>query len=366
MQGGEKMKELYVDGVNTHYRIYIDTSIDKFVSALIENKIKTTDSLFIITDSNVYKIYEKRIRELLKNYKVKIFYINAGEENKNIVSVDSIYSFLIKNDANRDSVLIALGGGVVGDIAGFAAATYMRGIRYINIPTTLISQVDSSIGGKVGYNFSNVKNAVGSFYNPVFVYVSISFLKTLNNVQVISGLGEVIKYGVIKNINLLDFIFKNNKQILELENDKLVYIVRECLKIKSEIIKEDLYDSDERNVLNFGHTAGHAIEVCSKYGMPHGFAVALGMLVSAKISEKKLGLSHEIYEKIYNLCKILNLPTKYNIDNYQAFMYAIKHDKKNDSSIRFVLIDDIESTKIKVSITEKEIIEAVRESIDIK
>lgn len=366
MQGGEKMKELLVDGINTQYRVYIDTSLDKFTSAMAENRVKTTDLLFIITDSNVYKIYEKRIHELFRNYRYKIFYIEAGEENKNIESVGSIYSFLIKNDANRDSVLIAMGGGVVGDIAGFVASTYMRGIRYINIPTTLISQVDSSIGSKVGYNFNNIKNAVGSFYSPVFVYSSISFLKTLENVQIINGLGEVIKYGIIRNINLLEFIYKNNKQILELENDKLVYIVRECLKIKSEIIKEDLLDSEARNVLNFGHTAGHAIEVCSSYEMPHGFAVALGMLVSLKISEKKFGLSDDVYKKVYNLCKILNLPTRYNIDNYQMFMYAIKHDKKNDANIRFVLADDIESIKTKVNVTEKEIIEAIKESIDIK
>lgn len=359
------MKELYVRGINDQYRVYIDTSTDKLASVLTENRIKTTDSLFIITDNNVYRIYEKRINELLKNYKMKIFSISSGEENKNITSVESIYNFLIENNANRESIIIALGGGVVGDIAGFAAATYMRGIRFINIPTTLISQVDSSIGGKTGYNFKNVKNIVGCFYSPIFVYVSIGFLKTLDNEEIINGLGEVIKYGIIKNGNLLDFVYKNSKQILELENDKLVYIVRECLKIKSEVIKNDLYDSGTRNILNFGHTVGHAIEICSSYEIPHGYAVVLGILVALKISEKKLGLSSEVYKKMYNLCKILNLPTQYNIDNYQMFMYAIKHDKKNDSNIRFILIDDIENPIMKISISEKEIIDAVRESIDI-
>lgn len=359
------MKELYIEA-DIPYRVYIDSSMDKFLISLSQNKIKQTDKIFVITDDKVFSIYQEKLKKFTAKCNCKIYKFHNGEANKNYKTVEEIYQFLLKNDADRDSILVAFGGGVVGDITGFVAATFMRGIRYINIPTTVVSQVDSCIGGKVGYNFFDVKNAIGAFYNPMFIFISTGFLKTLNNDQFLDGFGEVIKYGLIGNKAILEFLSKNYKQINELEGDKLLFIVKECLKAKAEVIKLDLRDIGIRNVLNFGHTVGHGIEVSSNYQITHGKAVALGMLAALKLSEHKLGLSVEIYKEVELLYSRFKLPTKYKVDNYSMFLYAIKHDKKNDSEIRFVLLQDVGKCKIKVSITEKEIVAALKQSIENK
>jgi 3-dehydroquinate synthase len=357
------MKELTVRSIEKNYRVYIDNTIDKFHTLLEVNKIKVNDKVFLITDDVVFNIY-KDVIELIKNEtNCKVFYFIHGETNKSINTLQAIYNFLMENGATRNSTLIAFGGGIVGDLVGFAASTYMRGIKFINIPTTLLSQADSCIGGKMGYNYNGIKNAIGNFYNPVFVYVCIGFLKTLKNEQFRDGLGEAIKCGVIKDNQLLQFINNNYKYILEKENDKLLHIVKECLIIKSGVIEQDFKDIGIRNILNFGHTVGHGIEVTSNFGISHGEAVGLGMLVAVKLSESKLLLCEEVYVKLENLLKKLELPVKYKVDNYSSFMYAINHDKKNNGKIRFVLLEEIGKCKIKVEITEEEILAALKESI---
>ena len=260
--------------------------------------------------------------------------------------------------------MIAFGGGIVGDIVGFAAATFMRGIRYINVPTTLISQVDSAIGGKVAYNINGIKNVIGCFYDPIFVFISVNFLKTLNKMQFISGLGEVIKYGLIKSPELLKYLKENIKAVMELENDKLMYIVKECLKIKASVVEEDYKDLGYRNILNFGHTIGHAIETDSSYLIPHGIAVALGSLVSIKLSEMKLNLNPNIYIEIEDIYKKITIETFYKVDNLNSFLYSIKHDKKmENNNIKFTLLENVGACKIKVDVSEEEIIKALKESI---
>lgn len=359
------IKELYIE-TEMPYRVYIDNNMDKFPISLLQNKIKQSDKIFIITDDKVFSIYQEKLKSFTSKYNCKIYSFPNGESNKNYKTVEGIYEFLLKNNADRESILVAFGGGVVGDITGFVAATFMRGISYINIPTTLISQVDSCIGGKTGYDFLNVKNSIGCFYNPMYVFISTSFLKTLSKEQFFDGFGEIIKYGLINNRNILDFINKNYKQINVFEGDKLSFIVKECLKTKEKFVEQDLRDTGMRNILNFGHTIGHGIEVSSNYEVTHGRAVALGMLVELKLSEHKFGLSNDIYKSIEELYSKYNLPTKYKVDNYSMFLYAIRHDKKNDSDIRFVLLEEVEKCKIKVCITEKEIITAVKASIENK
>ncbi len=345
------------------YEIYIEDNINRFYTLFNKHKIEIKNKIFLITDDVIYNIYKDLIDELQCKTECKVYYFAHGENNKNINTVQSIYDFLIENNANRSSTLIALGGGVVGDLVGFVASTYMRGIKFINVPTTLLSQVDSCIGGKVGYDYNGIKNVIGNFYNPVFVYICTSFLKTLEERQFKDGLGEVVKYGMIKDIQLLDFINENYKYILEKKNDKLFYIVKECLNIKSEIVERDFNDSDLRNILNFGHTVGHGIEVSSNFAISHGEAVALGMLVAVKLSEKKLSLNSRIYIKLEALLEKLELPIRYKVDNYSTFLYAINHDKKNTDKIRFVLLEDISKCKIKVEVAAEEIYSAVEESI---
>lgn len=357
------MKELSVQLKDREYKVYINSSLDRFSHALMENKIKDKDLMFIITDNKVHFIYKDTIEKFKEQYNIKIYCFNEGEENKNINTIQGIYSFLIENNANKNSLLIALGGGVVGDIVGFVASTYMRGIRYINIPTTLLSQVDSSVGGKVGYNYNGLKNIIGNFHHPEFVYISTNFLKTLEEKEFQGALGEVIKYGLIKDSSLLSFLNENYKGILEKETDKMIHIIKSCIKIKAEIIKDDLNDTGIRNVLNFGHTVGHAIEINSEGKLTHGEAVALGMLTSIKLSEDIYKLSKDLYGKIVNLYGKLRLPIKHKVDNYTLFMYAINHDKKNDEKIRFILLEELNKPKVKVEINKKDIINALKNSI---
>lgn len=357
------MREIEVEGDNG-YKVYIDRNLDKLYKALEDYKIKANSEMFLITDDKVYSIYKDKIQRLKDIYNVKEFYFKNGEKNKSFETLKEIYSFLIKNNAKRNSIIIALGGGVVGDLVGFVASTYMRGVRYINIPTTLLSQIDSCVGGKVGYNYNGIKNLIGNFYNPQFVFISTNFLKTLDNEQFRDGLGEVIKYGLILDEEIISFVEENYKGILEKESDKLLYISRTCLKLKKQVIELDYKDLGYRNILNFGHTIGHAIEMTSENKITHGEAVALGILVALKLSEHIYGLDNELYSRMERLYNKLGLPTKYKVDNYKLFMYAINHDKKNKNNIRFILLKSIEKPEVKIEINKEHILKAIEESIN--
>ncbi|WP_138204421.1 3-dehydroquinate synthase [Haloimpatiens lingqiaonensis] len=358
------MHEIIVGKEGKIYRVYVENTMDRFKIALKDYKISGESKVFVVTDDLIYNTYKNNIEWLKIKIPFKIFYFKNGEQSKNINTVKKVYDFLIENKVDRESILIALGGGVVGDLVGFVASTYMRGIRYINVPTTLLSQVDSCIGGKVAFNYGGIKNIIGSFYDPEFVYISLNFLKTLDRKEILNGLGEIIKYGLISDGKLLSFLNENAVPILNLEHDKLLHIVIECLKIKNRIVVQDVQDLSIRNVLNFGHTIAHGIEVDSKYKIPHGVAVALGILVAIKISEIKLGLDKTLYNKLENLYRKFGLPTRYKVDNYKSFMYAINRDKKNiNENINMVLLENIGKYKIKVNVKSEEILEALKLSI---
>lgn len=357
------MKEIIVGTGEKKYSVYIDNNINKFHTLFEKNRIKISEKIFIVTDSLVYKLYKDTIENIRFETNCKIFYITQGEKEKNINTIQTLYDFLLKNGADENSTIVAFGGGVIGDLAGFVASTYMEGIKLVNVPTTLLSQVDSCIGGKVGFNYRNVKNLIGNFYNPLFVYVCTRFLKTLNNKQFKDGLGEVVKYGVIRDIELLNFINLNYKYILERENDKLDHIVKECLRIKSEILLEDCKNKGLRNILDFGHTIAHEIGMSSKFTVSYGEAVGLGILASIKLSENKFFISPNIYSKVESILKKFEMPVKYKVDNYSAFMYAINHDKKNSDKSKFVLLEDEERCKAKIEVNYEEINMALKESI---
>ena len=364
LEGILVMKEITISNEKNNYKVFIDDTMDKIDLALREHEIKTEDRLFLITDNKIRNIYKLEIKNLISKYNCIVYEIPEGEENKNYNTVECIYKFLLENHARRESVLIAFGGGVVGDLTGFVASTFMRGIRFINIPTTLVSQVDSCIGGKVGYNFNSVKNIIGGFYNPTFVFVAVNFLKTLDEKQYVDGLGEVIKYGLIQKNTLFNFITENYKDISEMDNEKLTYIVKECLLIKSNIIEKDFEDRDYRNTLNFGHSIGHAIEAVSEYKVGHGASVALGMLVAIKLSIKLFKLNSELYDEMEDLFFKIGLPTRYKVDNYDLFLYSISHDKKNsDNMINMVLLQELGICKTKVQVTIDDILEAFEATI---
>lgn len=356
------MKEIQVNSSsNGNYKIYIDKDIDELYNLVKKYKNR---KIFLITDDIVYKLHKNIIHDFEKKIGCNTFYFLHGEENKSINTVNKIYDFLLKNSANRESILIGIGGGLVGDVAGFVASTYMRGIKFINIPTTMLSQIDSCIGGKVGYNYNRIKNLVGNFFNPEFVYICPYFLNTLSEVQFRDGLGELVKYGIIDSMEFFNYINDNFQKIIDKDEEILINIIEKCLTIKKDVVTRDFRDTGLRNILNFGHTVGHAVEISSGFNISHGEAVALGSLTAIKISEYKFSISKNIYASTVRILKKLGLPVTYKIENYPSFLYAIKHDKKNDSSIRFVLIEDIGKCKIKVEVNEKDIERALSESID--
>ncbi len=357
------MREIIVDTGEKNYRIYIDNNMNKFHTLFEKNKVKISEKIFIVTDKLVYELYKDVIEHIRMENNCEVLCVNEKESGKNINTVQILYDFLLENNANINSTIIALGGNVIGDLVGFVASTYMTGIKFVNVPTTLVSQISSCIDGKVAFNYRGVKNLISNFYNPTFVYVCTSFLNTLSDEQFKDGLVEVIKYGVIKDEVLLNFINLNCKYILERENDKLVHIVRECLRIKSEIILEDYRNKGLRNILNFGYTIGKGIEISSDFKLPHREAIGLGILTAIKLSEKKFDISSDIYIKVESILKRLELPVKYKVDNYYSFMYAINRNKKNSDKIRFVLLENIGKCKINVEVSAEEINKALKESI---
>ena len=283
----------------------------------------------------------------------------AGEQNKHLDTVSQIYETLILNKFDRKDILFALGGGVVGDICGFVAATYLRGIDFIQIPTTLLSQVDSSIGGKTGVDFKQYKNMVGAFYMPKLVYVNINTLKTLPKSEFSSGMGEVIKHGLIADKDYYYKLYQSSKKILEGDSKTLADMVFCSQKIKKQVVENDPYEKGQRAVLNFGHTLGHAIEREKNFELSHGDCVGLGMLAAFDICIKKHKLKQEDKEFLIKLMNIYSLDTETDI-NIQDVIEATLSDKKMESGkIKFILLENIGEGYIDTEVSKKDMSEAL-------
>jgi len=313
--------------------------------------LKFGDRCAIITDANVGKKFAKPVYEsLLKaGFEPSLITIPAGEKSKSLKCVQHCYDQLAAHRLERKSFIVALGGGVVGDLAGFVAATYLRGIPFVQIPTTLLAQVDSSVGGKTGVNLRAGKNLVGAFYQPRLVLCDLGTLKTLPEREFRTGLAEVIKYGIIYDADLFAQLEKNLPRILKRDEKVLSQIIARCCEIKAEVVSQDETESGLRAILNFGHTIGHAIENSSGYGKYlHGEAISIGQIAAAKLSQKILGLPQGDVERIENLFARTGLPTriKLNSAQRQKLFAAMKLDKKvSDGEIKFVLAQQIGRVK---------------------
>lgn len=296
------------------------------------------DDYYIITDSNIYNLYKEEILDLISNSD-NLIILKPGEQSKSLGELSNIYKSLIEKSISRNGVILSLGGGVVGDLSGFAASTFKRGIKYIQIPTTLLSQVDSSIGGKTGIDYLGFKNIIGSFYFPMETLVSPVFIKTLPNREITCGIGEIIKYGLISDYDLFKYTMDNLDKIYNRDMIVLMNIIEKSIKIKSSIIEIDRYDTGIRQKLNFGHTIGHSIESLYNYEKyNHGEAIILGIIFESKIAFQR-GLINEDYylEIISNLKPLMEIP-KFNEDDINKLLEYMRNDKKNmDGKIRFVL-----------------------------
>ena len=270
----------------------------------------------------------------------RVLSVPAGEQSKTIETANTLWETMLEDGVDRKAVLVAVGGGVVGDLGGFVAATYARGIRFFQVPTTLLAQVDSSVGGKVGIDLSTAKNMVGAFHQPLGVLIDTETLQTLPEEQYLSGLGEVLKYGVSLNAELFLFIEENVGPIKRRDNTALQKIVAECCRIKASIVAEDEYETTGRRILlNYGHTFAHAFETMSGYAMLHGWAVSMGMIYAARLA-LRLGLVDETFlQRQLNLHRALELPVEYPSEfEGERIVELMRHDKKSEfGKLRFVL-----------------------------
>lgn len=318
----------------------------------------------IVTDSNVEPLYAQAVKEAISPCvrACEVFAFPAGEANKNLQTVQSLYAFLIAHHFDRKDMLAALGGGVVGDLTGFAAATYLRGVDFIQIPTTLLSQVDSSIGGKTGVDFDAYKNMVGAFYMPRLVYMNLDTLQTLEARQFFNGFAEVMKHGLIKDSKFYEWMIANMYEICDREPATMLELVERSCQIKRSVVEKDPTEQGERALLNFGHTLGHAIEKNSNFTLMHGECVALGCVAAAFISWKKERISMEEYYEIRDMFVPFNLPISMDGLDVDRIVELTKSDKKmKGGRIRFVLLDKIGKAVLDDAVTEEEMKAALDE-----
>lgn len=347
------------------YNIILEQSFDVLPEEInkLDGSIK---KICIVTDHTVGSIYSATIKEILEPSckEIFVFSFKAGEEQKNLNTVNDIYRFLIENKFERKDMLIALGGGVVGDITGFVAATYLRGIDFIQIPTTLLAQVDSSIGGKTGVDFDQYKNMVGAFKMPKLVYINTSTLNTLDDRQFFNGFAEVMKHGLIKDAMYYEWMISNLYEICEREPEVIEEMIYRSCKIKKAVVEKDPTEQGERALLNFGHTIGHAIEKHQNFSLLHGECVALGCVAAAYISWRKELISSDEYYEVRDMFVPFNLPI--SIDNIDAkeILKLTKSDKKMEhGQIKFILLKKIGKAVIDNTVTEEEIEAGIEEII---
>ena len=320
--------------------------------------LKKFKNIFVICDSIIQKKHSKH--DIFKS-NFHIINIDSPEISKNFKTVSDIIKQLSKNNATRDTLLIGLGGGAITDIVGFVASIYMRGIEHIFIPTTLLSMVDASIGGKTGINFQNIKNLVGTFKNPNAIYIDIDFLNSLKKDIIIDGFSEIIKYGLIFDKFFFNDIIKNFNYLINLKDKKKIEkIIMQSHQFKMQAVLEDQFDQNQRMVLNFGHTIGHALEANNK-NMSHGQAIYAGMIIESFISYRLNLLSLENFLIIKNFLSPILTFSLNSIDSNKVLKFITFDKKQLNNAMHFVLLEDIGKTKIKKDIDDLAIIDAINE-----
>ncbi len=317
----------------------------------------------VVTDSNVGPLYAEavvRACDGIGSGKTILVTLPAGEENKNLDHISDIYRCLIEEKYDRRSCLIALGGGVVGDMTGYAAATYLRGVSFIQVPTTLLSQADSSIGGKTGVDFEGYKNMVGAFYMPGMVFANVDYLGSLDERQFIGGFAEVIKHGIIRDKAYVDYLVQNRELILGRNTETLTQMLYVSNRIKKEVVEADPYEKKERMLLNFGHTIGHAVEKYLDFGMTHGECVAAGCCAAAYISVLKGFLSQKEYETVRDDIASFGLPVKVKgIDPDKILKLTASDKKASGGRPRFVLLKSIGEAFVEENVSDDEILKGI-------
>jgi len=333
------------------YEVMVGTNIINKCKNKIFSIIKDAKKIFVVTDTKIKKLHLKKLTQIIPGkYTVKTLVIKPGEKMKDIKTINRIINILLKNQISRNDVIFGLGGGVIGDIAGFLASITLRGLKLIHFPTTLLAQVDSSIGGKTGVNSSYGKNLIGTFYQPNLVICDTIFLSTLPKRELIAGYAEVIKYGIINDKNFFNWLNKNTKKLLNTNSFEMIKAIKRSVEIKKTFVIKDEKDvNNKRALLNLGHTFAHSLENCTKYSkiLLHGEAVSIGISMASKLSNNLGFLSTNNYLKIKNIFYNFGLPIdliflkKIKIQKKQI-LHNMIYDKKNLSGkLNFILCKDI-------------------------
>lgn len=345
------------------YDIVFEVSFDRLVEELSKFDLSERKAC-VITDTHVKALYGDEIMSLLSGRCKRnvIYSFPAGEENKTLDTVREAYRFLIEEKFDRKDLLIALGGGVVGDVTGFIAATYLRGVDFVQIPTTLLAQADSSIGGKTGVDLDGYKNMVGAFYMPKLVYMNITTLKTLDDRQFYNGFAEIMKHGLIKDGSFYEWLLDKMYEICDRDTDTLLEMVQRSCMVKKLVVEKDPTEKGDRALLNFGHTIGHAIEKSMNFTLMHGECVALGCVAAAYISWKHEWLSMEEYYEVRDMFVPFNLPISIEGIDPEEILALTKSDKKTEGAkIKFVLLKKVGKAVIDLNVTDDDIVNAVKE-----
>jgi len=328
-------KTVAVKGVKKPYDIIIGKDILGILPEKIM-EISKAKTVVIITDDNVDRIYSDTILKILKNagFNILKFAFPHGEKHKTMETVCEILEFLAENNVTRTDLIIALGGGIVGDVSGYVSASYLRGIDFIQVPTTFLAAIDSSVGGKTGVNLKAGKNLAGAFYQPRLVVCDIKTFDTLKEENFKEGVSEAIKYGVICDKELFDLLSKN-------DNWDIVSIIERCVSIKAKIVSQDEFDRGERQLLNFGHTIGHAIEKATDFKITHGIAVGIGMAIISKISDSMKWTTENTNMQITNCLENNGIPTECNVETDELLSAMVKDKKINGETINLVIPEKI-------------------------
>ncbi len=343
------------------YDILLEPDFKKLTQAVRDIGVEGR-RFMIITDSNVGKYYLESVMRALQPIAktVQSFTFPAGEQSKTLDTVHSAYEPLIQAGLDRNDVLVALGGGVVGDLTGYVAATYLRGIRFIQIPTSLLAMVDSSIGGKTGVDYKAYKNMVGAFYQPKLVYMNISTLLSLPEAEYYSGMGEIIKHGLIKDAAFYQWIKDNTIKICTRRYQTLRDMIGKSCNIKREVVERDPKEMGERALLNFGHTLGHSVEKLKNFTLLHGECVCIGMAAASYLSMKRGNISKEAYDDIISTIQRFRQPIRTTGLSAEEVYEVSRLDKKMDSDqIKFILLTGVGSSVIDKTITKDEMLEAI-------
>ena len=345
------------------YDIVLDTAFDGLGSRLEALGVRGR-RVCVVTDSRVASLYLDQVRDILKAYcrQVVAYIFPDGEESKTLDTVEGLYEVLMENRFDRKDWLVALGGGVVGDLCGFGAATYLRGVSFIQIPTTLLAQVDSSIGGKTGVDVSSYKNMVGAFYMPRLVYTNVSTLLTLSDEQFSSGMGEVIKHGLIQDKAYYQWLLRNKDAIGRRELSVCMEMIAGSDEIKRRVVEQDPTEQGLRALLNFGHTLGHALEKQLSFSMLHGHCVGLGCLGAVRLSILKGYLDEDCLLGLRSLMESLGMPVKVEEILKENVVEDTKSDKKMDGdAIRFILLRSVGEAFVDRTGTEEDMMAALDE-----